>query len=240
MQRVAIVTGGSNGIGAGIVQYLLQQHDRVVIADVVTPSHKALQTDRSRILYIKTNISSETAVSKLIKQTIARFGKLDVLINNAGIVIGEKRPAPEKLSLKEWQKTIDANLTGTFLCCKHAIPELRKQKGVIVNIASTRYLQSEPNTEAYSASKGGIVSLTHALAISLGPEIRVNCISPGWIHTEDTPLKKSDHQQHPCGRVGTVEDIAAIVGFLISENASFMTGQNFIVDGGMTKKMIYT
>ncbi|MCU0897926.1 MAG: SDR family oxidoreductase, partial [Burkholderiales bacterium] len=114
---------------------------------------------------------------------------------------------------------------------------------------STRALQSEPNTEAYSASKGGLVALTHALAVSLGPAIRVNCVSPGWIDTsgwkkrsrrKQEALRPVDHAQHPAGRVGTPEDIAAMVLYLVSDGAAFVTGQNFVVDGGMTRKMIYT
>jgi len=131
---------------------------------------------------------------------------------------------------------------------KHAVPHLRAARGVIVNIASTRALQSEPHTEAYSASKGGLVALTHALAISLGPDVRVNCVSPGWIDTRSwtkrsrrssDPLPPEDHAQHPAGRVGTPGDVAELVLYLISDRAGFVTGQNFVADGGMTRKMIY-
>ena len=110
-------------------------------------------------------------------------------------------------------------------------------RGAIVNIASTRALQSEPDTEAYAASKGGLVALTHALAMSLGPAVRVNCISPGWIAHQ--PVRKKDHAQHPVGRVGRAEDVAEMVAYLLSDAAGFVTGQNFVIDGGMTKKMIY-
>ncbi len=121
---------------------------------------------------------------------------------------------------------------------KHAVPHLRRARGAIVNIASTRALQSEPDTEAYAASKGGLVALTHCLAISLGPEIRVNCVSPGWI--SHVPLRKrKDHAQHPVGRVGRAADVAALVAYLLSDAAGFVTGQNFVIDGGMTRKMIY-
>ena len=110
-----------------------------------------------------------------------------------------------------------------------------------MNIASTRAGQSEANTEAYSASKGGIVALTHAMAISLGPDIRVNCISPGWIETDPEAVhSETDEAQHPCGRVGTPDDIAAMVAYLLSDRAGFISGQDFVIDGGMTKKMIYT
>jgi NAD(P)-dependent dehydrogenase (short-subunit alcohol dehydrogenase family) len=106
-----------------------------------------------------------------------------------------------------------------------------------VNIASTRALQSEPDTEAYAASKGGLVALTHALAMSLGPRVRVNCVSPGWI--AHTSVRRKDHAQHPVGRVGNDQDVAELVAYLISDAAGFVTGQNFVIDGGMTKKMIY-
>lgn len=131
---------------------------------------------------------------------------------------------------------------------KYVVPWLRRTRGAIVNIASTRALQSEPHTEAYSAAKGGLVALPHALANSLGPEIRVNCISPGWIDVSGwqksgqckmANLSDADHGQHPVGRVGVVPDISALTHFLLTEEAGFITGQNYVVDGGMTRKMIY-
>ena len=142
-----------------------------------------------------------------------------------------------KLPLAEWNRRIGVNLTGPFLMAKHAAPHLRRSRGAIVNIASTRALQSEPDTEPYAASKAGLVGLTHALAMSLGPDVRVNCISPGWIAHQR--VRKKDHAQHPVGRVGRDEDVAELVAYLISDAAGFVTGQNFVIDGGMTKKMIY-
>jgi hypothetical protein len=194
--------------------------------------------DPNRLLFVKTDVKSESSVKQLIKRTIEHFNKIDCLINNAGLVPDENMRF-ETLSLKVWNEYIATNLTGAFLCSKYAVPHLKKQKGCIVNIASTRALQSEGNCEPYSASKGGLVSLTHELAITLGPDVRVNCISPGWIDTKKMKIKQSDHDVHPVGRVGKPADIAHMVNFLISEKAAFITGQNFIVDGGMTIKMIY-
>ena len=134
---------------------------------------------------------------------------------------------------------LDVNLTAPFLLSRAAAPLLAKSGGSIVNIASTRALMSEPHTEAYSASKGGLLSLTHALAMSLAP-VRVNAVSPGWIeHAAPETLRPVDHAFHPAGRVGTVTDIAEMVWFLTGEGAAFITGQNFVVDGGVTKKMFY-
>jgi NAD(P)-dependent dehydrogenase (short-subunit alcohol dehydrogenase family) len=171
-----------------------------------------------------------------VRQVVKRFGRLDALVNNAGIASPGNGPV-EKLALTQWNRRIGVNLTGAFLMTKHAAPHLRRVRGAIVNIASTRALQSEPDTEAYAASKGGLVALTHALAMSLGPQVRVNCVSPGWI--AHAPVKKRDHAQHPVGRVGRPEDVAELVAFLISDAAGFATGQNYVLDGGMTKKMIY-
>jgi hypothetical protein len=189
------------------------------------------------VLGIRGDVGNEPHVIDALRETVRLFGRLDGLVNNAGIEI----PRPmEKLKLEEWNRVLGTNLTGTFLCSRHAAPYLRKTGGSIVNIASTRARQSEPNTEAYSASKGGIVALTHAMAISLGPDIRVNCISPGWIETDpDAGHSTQDAAQHPCGRIGIPQDIADMAAYLLSDRAGFITGQEFIIDGGMTRKMIY-
>ncbi len=234
MSKVAIVTGGGKGIGAEIVLHLLAQDIRVVVAEIT-----GIKAKDPRVFVVKTDVKKEASVKEMIRKAVSHFGRIDYLVNNAGLLPDEKISF-EQITLKRWNDYLGTNLTGAFLCTKYALPHLRKRGGAIVNIASTRALQSEGNSEPYAASKGGLVSLTHELAVTLGPAIRVNCISPGWIHTQREKLKKSDHAQHPVGRVGQPEDIAHMVTFLLSDEASFITGQNFIVDGGMTVKMIYS
>jgi hypothetical protein len=228
-QKAALVTGGAQGIGRDIARLLAERGYRVAIADVK-------DAQASGMLFIRCDISREAAVRSCVRRVVRRFGRLDALVNNAGIASPANGPV-EKLALADWNRRIGVNLTGAFLMTKHAVPHLRRVRGAIVNIASTRALQSEPETEAYAAAKGGLVALTHALAMSLGPKVRVNCVSPGWI--AHTRVKKQDHEQHPAGRVGRDRDVAELVAFLLSDAAGFATGQNYVLDGGMTKKMIY-
>jgi len=169
---------------------------------------------------------------------VQRFGRLDGLVSNAGVMI---RKPLRGLTTAEWHSVIDTNLTAAFLFARAAEKQLRKARGAIVTVASTRAQMSEPNTESYAASKGGLAALSHALAISFGPHVRVNCVSPGWIQTKNhAALRRKDHAQHPAGRVGKPADIAEIVGWLLDgDRSGFVTGANFIVDGGMTRRMIY-
>jgi hypothetical protein len=226
-KKAALVTGGARGIGKAIAATLAGRGWRVAVADV---------QGRSPFLFLPCDVSREADVRAAVRKALGRFGRLDALVNNAGITGPDTGPV-EKLALAEWNRRIGVNLTGMFLMAKHAVPHLRAARGAIVNIASTRALQSEPDTEAYAAAKGGVVALTHALAMSLGPRVRVNCISPGWIAHEK--VRRKDHAQHPVGRVGRDADVAELVAYLVSDAAGFVTGQNFVVDGGMTKKMIY-
>jgi len=226
VEKVALVTGGAQGIGRATALLLAGRGYQVAVADV----------RKSEFFFVRTDVSREPSARACIRAVVKRFGRLDALVNNAGLTGPSSGPV-ERLSLKDWNRRIGTNLTGAFLTAKHAVPHLRRARGAIVNIASTRALQSEPDTEAYAASKGGLVALTHALALSLGPEVRVNCVSPGWISHK--PVRKKDHAQHPVGRVGVAADVAELVAYLLSDAAGFVTGQNFVIDGGMTKKMIY-
>jgi NAD(P)-dependent dehydrogenase (short-subunit alcohol dehydrogenase family) len=227
--KTYLVTGGARGIGAGGARALVEGGAEVVIAD-----REAAAVEGAR--GVVCDVSREDEVARLIEGIAAAEGGLDGLVCNAGFMI---RKPVEALSLAEWSSVLATNLTSTFLLVRAAAPMLRARRGAVVTIGSTRARMSEPDTESYAASKGGLVALTHALAISLGPEIRVNCISPGWIDTQGGVLSARDHAQHPAGRVGRVEDVAAMALFLLGAQAGFVTGAEFVVDGGMTRKMIY-
>ena len=246
---VAIVTGGGQGIGRAVAERLLRDGYRVAIFENDDKARAAMREalPAAQTLVLRADVAHERSVERAMAQTLKRFGRLDALVNNAAIAKPYNAPI-DKLTLADWERTLRTNLNGTFLCVKHAVPALRKAKpGPIVQLASTRALQSEPHQEAYAASKGALVALTHALALSLGPHIRVNAVSPGWIDTsafkvgaaKPSKLRKVDHQQHPVGRVGVPEDVASLVAWLLSSEAGFVTGQNYVIDGGMTRKMMY-
>lgn len=249
--KVVAITGSAQGIGRGIAFRFAEAGYAVSLADADQDAgSEALANVEKRGakgLFMKTDVASEDQVRRWIDLTVDKLGCPDVLVNNAGML----RNGPFlDLPAADFDRVIAVNLRGTFLCAQHTARRMveRGRGGSIVNIASTRAFMSEPGTEAYTASKGGIVALTHGMAISLGPHaIRVNSISPGWIETRDwqyspraeTPVhSERDRLQHPVGRVGTPEDVAEACLFL-AEHAGFMTGQNITLDGGMSVKMIY-
>lgn len=248
---VALVTGAARGIGKGVAASLLRAGWSVALTDVDESTGQATAEELARLWdaagrveFVLMDVSDEASVMACLERIEEDFGRLDGLVNNAGIADPDNGPL-EQLSLDAWNRLLGTNLTGPFLVAKHSINMLRESAGAIVNIASTRALQSEANTEAYAASKGGLVALTHAMAVSLGSAVRVNAVSPGWIDTREPqqqrsdPLRHIDHQQHAVGRVGQPEDIGSLVVFLLSPAAGFMTGQNLVADGGMTRQMIY-
>ena len=253
--KIAIVTGGAQGLGKGITQALLAQGWRVAVLDKDAEAVRdpTAELPTPTLIVIRADVASERDVEKAFEKILGWCGEageapgIDLLVSNAGISDPVSGPI-EQLDLKKWQAWQDSHVTGAFLTVRSAVPPLRQRMGSIVIMASTRAVQSEPQTEAYSAAKGALCAFTHALAVSLGPDIRVNAILPGWIETrpwakaserEAVEHRDIDKAQHPAGRVGDPSDIAATVVFLASDGAGFITGQEIAVDGGMTRKMIY-
>ncbi|MBE7210350.1 MAG: SDR family oxidoreductase [Gluconacetobacter diazotrophicus] len=227
---VALVTGSAGGIGSGICSRLLAQDWTVYGLD---PAGAAPDGVRA----VRGSAASPQDVDGLANRIEAEAGRLDGLVSNAGIM---RRKKLSELELDEWREVLDTNLTATFLLTRRLEPLLQAGGGgAIVTIASTRAHMSEPDTESYAASKGGLVALTHALAVSLGPAVRANCVSPGWISFGDEELRDEDHRQHPAGRVGRPADVASLVSWLLGPESGFVSGAEFVIDGGMTRKMIY-
>ncbi|WP_373601156.1 SDR family NAD(P)-dependent oxidoreductase [Paraclostridium bifermentans] len=233
--KVVVVTGSSNGIGKAISFKYSKKNAVVIGIDIEDPN-----SNYGNIDFYKADLSDEKAIQAVFKDITKKYGAVHVLINNGAISKFNK--SIYEISLSEFDKVIGVNLRGSFICCKEFIKANKGQNyGRIINIASTRFNQNEPGWESYGASKGGLVSLTNTMAISLSDTpITVNAISPGWIETEDyEKLKEVDHKKHPSGRVGKPKDIANTCMFLTMEENDFINGCNIIVDGGMSKKMIY-
>ena len=241
--KVVIVTGSGKGIGRAIALMYAKHGAKVVLADRNEEDNREterlIQEIGAESLLQMTDVGRPSDIVTLMKDTVEAFGKIHILINNAGITMWK---SPYEITVEEWDTLLNIHLRGSFLCAREAAKVMKNHGGgSIVNIASTRALMSEPNSEAYAAAKGGITALTHALAISLGPDhIRVNSISPGWIETGDySELRDIDHTQHPAMRVGRPDDIARGCLYLTDEENDFITGENLVIDGGMTRKMMY-
>ena len=241
--KVLAVTGGAQGIGRAVALRFASAGYAVSIADPDAAAGREtvrmVEDAGVKCLSVRTDVGIPAQIEKWVARTVEKLGCPDALVNNAGI--GKRAPFL-KLKTKDLDRVIAVNLRGTFLCSQGFARHMaRRGGGAIVNIASTRAYMSEAGTEAYTASKGGIVALTHGMAISLGTMgIRVNSVSPGWIETRTKNVVHSrrDRLQHPVGRVGRPEDIADACFYLV-EQAGFMTGQNLTIDGGMTVKMVY-
>ena len=241
MRRV-FVTGAGHGIGRAIVEAFTAAGDRVAFCDIdAKRGEEVAATTGARFFAL--DVCDKTTLEHAIQTLLNEWGDLDIIVNNVGISEFEPITAT---SVEHFERVLNTNLRSTFITSRLLAMHREKMGttnpyGRIVNICSTRYLQSEADSEAYAASKGGIWSLTHALAASLAPyHITVNCIAPGWISVnEDEILRPEDHAFHLSGRVGKAEDIAGTCLFLCDPKSDFINGQCITVDGGATKKMIY-
>lgn len=253
--RCAIITGVSKpcGIGRCLVHKFLEQGYKVAGLDIKSLENETLKDERDlqitsasklpldRFHFVHVDISDPGKIKLAVKEAVEWFGGcIHVLINNAArtkTILDDEDP------MKAFAETISANLNGAYYLSEAVLPWMPPGLSSIINISSTRALQSEPNTAAYSASKAGLCGLTHSQALTLAGRVRVNAVLPGWINTDpagEAALRDEDHRWHPVGRVGTPQDIAEMCLFLADENRSgFITGQEFVVDGGVTKKMVY-
>lgn len=243
--KIVFVTGGANGIGKAIVSTFCLAGADVTFCDIDRKGgeHLCEELYLYKPSFIQVDVSDKEQLWSALTRIVSEKGNIDIVINNVGI---SEFGSILNVSIDDFDKVLAINLRSVFITSKFLAQHRSQHEqfntyGRIVNIASTRYLMSEANSEAYAASKGGIVSLTHALAVSLSEfNITVNCISPGWIEAGDySRLTVTDHKQHPSGRVGIPADIAEACLFLCHPNNNFINGQNIIIDGGMTKKMIY-
>ena len=220
--KIAVVTGGAGGIGRCVAESFKQAGAQVCVIDTADND------------FFVGDIGDKTALETFAQRVIDRYGRVDYLINNA--------PPPMKgidaCGYEDFEYALRVGVTAPFYLAKLFAPYMG-EGAVIVNISSSRDRMSQPQTESYTAAKGGIAALTHALAVSLGPRVRVNSVSPGWIDNENLGYSGPDASQQPAGRVGRPEDIAALTLYLCSPMAGFITGENVCVDGGMTRLMIY-
>lgn len=220
--KIAVVTGGARGIGKAICEAFVARGVRVRTIDVL-PNNDFVG-----------DVADESALRTFAAQVIADHGRVDYLVNNACLSRGGLRTC----AWSDFNYVLRVGVSAPFLLTQLFLDHFCDQAS-IVNISSTRHLMSQADTESYTAAKGGITALTHAMAVTLAGKARVNCISPGWIDTTGSRLGGPDASQHPAGRVGTPEDVVNAVLFLCDPKSSFITGQNITVDGGMTKLMVY-
>jgi NAD(P)-dependent dehydrogenase (short-subunit alcohol dehydrogenase family) len=245
--KVSLVTGAALGIGKGIARVFAQEGAKVVVVDWDDKngekSAAELRDGNHEALFVKCDVSNEEQVQAMVDKTIEAFGRLDILVNNAGI--GVYKSILEATSA-DWDRCLGVNLKSVFLCSKYAIPHMQAVgKGVIVNISSVHAHATANGVAPYAASKGGITALTRNMAIDYGPAIRVNAIAPGWVWTplienlfknypDPAEMVNTVSQRQVMKRMGTPEDIGHAAAFLASDEASFITGTQLFVDGGLT------
>lgn len=243
--RVAVITGSASGIGRASAKEFAKEGAQVVVADVnlqgLQETVKQIEGAKGVALGVETDVSAPESVQGLVERTLNRFGKIDVLFNNAAIQVSK---TVEDTTVEEWNREIGINVGGVFLCSKFFMPHLRKSKGCIVNMASVNGFFVEPDCAGYCATKGAIIALTKAMAIDHGKEgIRVNCICPGYIdaglawgyfEVQPNPVqaRAAAGKLHALWRIGQPDEVARLAVFLASDDASFMTGSSVVVSGG--------
>lgn len=220
--KVVVITGGAQGIGKTIREEFEKEGAIVCIIDLLENS------------YFQGDLSDKNTLEAFVQKVVSDYGQIDILVHNAAPLM----KGIHNCSYEEFEYALRVGITAPFYLSQLFLPYFA-EKGSIIHISSSRDRMSQPETESYSAAKGGIAALTHAMAISLSGKIRVNSISPGWIDTAFQTYTGADASQHPAGRVGNPLDIANMVLFLCSDKAGFITGENICIDGGMTKQMIY-
>ncbi|MFS0787559.1 SDR family oxidoreductase [Shouchella sp. 1P09AA] len=233
--RLVVVTGGANGIGKAVSQAFAKEGHQVIAIDKEEPTW-----EQEHVVALQADLADYDQVQATMNHITEKFGTPAVLINNVGVSTFKNF---FELTIEEWNHVLQTNVTSTFLFSQGFAKKMKSEKtpSAIINISSTRAYMSEPDSEAYATSKGGIAALTHAMAVSLqDTTISVNAIAPGWIHTGDVKeLREIDHHQHPSKRVGTPSDIAQACLFLANPKNNFINGETLTIDGGMTRKMIY-
>ncbi len=237
--RVVVITGGALGIGRALTRSFAQEGASVAFIDkereAGDANRKFITEAGGEVLFFEGDIAKEAVLNGFVEATISKYGGIDYLINNACLNLGG---VLTPCSFEEFNYILKVGVSAPYLLSQLFLPHFR-EGGAIVNISSTRASMSQANSESYSAAKGGITALTHALAISLAGRVRVNAVSPGWIDTTNSAHGESDLAQHPVKRIGTPSDIVRAVFFLCDQENSFITGENLVVDGGMSKLMIY-
>ncbi len=249
-EKIAIVTGGAQGIGAAIVRRYVEEGARVAIADIHVEKGEQLQRELAGkghdVLFVQTDVSNTESVKSFVQQVVDHFGKIDILCNNAAVNIPG---SVEELEEEQWDKTMNVNVKSQYLMSKYVLPHMRKEeKGAIVNMASANSFVAEPRLAAYVSSKGAIMQLTKAMALDCAPNIRVNCICPGWVDTSfnDAHAKLYGGREKVLEGLANVQiigrpiepaEIANVALFLASDLSSCITGVPVLADGGITAGM---